>query len=410
MEQQETTLRSTRAKAGLQQRLARRFLFTVLNQLQHGELIICEDNEVVGQFGTHGTQPSARLDVRNPQVYRQLLVRGDIGAGESYVAGHWETPDLTAVIRVFAANLEIMDAIQRRFSWISWPLQKLSYLGRFNNRRRAKENIAAHYDLGNTLYQSFLDPRMQYSSAVYPSDRSTLAEAQEHKLARLCDMLDLQESDHLVEIGSGWGGLAIYAAGQYGCQVTTTTISKEQYQWACEQVQKAGLEDQVTVLLQDYRDLTGQYDKLVSVEMIEAVGARYLPTFFRQCQALLKPAGKMALQAITIADQRLEAYNRHVDFIQRHIFPGGYLVSVELLGRLFRRHTNLVVRQLNDIGRDYAQTLSDWRAAFNASFPVLAEQGYDEQFQRLWNYYLSYCEGGFRERRISTVQLLASGK
>ncbi|RUO31684.1 SAM-dependent methyltransferase [Aliidiomarina sedimenti] len=377
-------------------------------RLKHGHLILTEQGHVVGEFGNKQDPLHARIDVQSARMYRRFLLNGDIGAGESYIDGDWQTPDLVAVIRIFARNLDAMDEIASRFGWLTWPLQKLTFMSRRNSKRKAKENILSHYDLGNELYSRFLDPQMQYSSAVYPDQDASLADAQSYKLKRLCDMLDLQPGDHLLEIGTGWGGLAVYAAKHYGCKVTSTTISDAQLAYAQTRVSAEGLDKQVTLLNQDYRDLEGTFDKLVSVEMIEAVGQQYLAGFFRKCSQLLKPSGRMVLQAITIADQRAERYNRDVDFIQQHVFPGGYLPSVELIGRLTRKKTDMVIRQLDDIGLDYAQTLSDWRQAFNQHAKELSELGYDERFTRFWNYYLCYCEGGFSERRVSAVQLLAT--
>lgn len=396
------------AGPGLVEKYSRQLALKALSYLKQGYLILTEQGSIVGEFGDKTSALQARIEVVNNRTYRRFLFEGDIGAGESYVDGDWNTPDLLAVIRLFAVNLEAMDKIASRFSWLSWPLQKLAFFAKRNSRTNARQNILQHYDLGNNLYTRFLDSRMQYSSAVYPQPEATLEQAQQHKLARLCRMLDLQPGDHLLEIGTGWGGLAIYAAQHYGCRVTTTTISKAQYQYACEQVAEYGLQQQITLLTDDYRDLQGQYDKLVSVEMIEAVGKRWLPAFFRRCDALLKPNGRMVLQAITIADQRVSRYDRDVDFIQQVVFPGGYLPSVGMINRLLGTETSMVLRQLDDIGLDYARTLADWRQRFNQRRHELETFGYDERFNRFWNYYLSYCEGGFAERCVSAVQLLAT--
>ncbi|MFU8783772.1 class I SAM-dependent methyltransferase [Aliidiomarina sp.] len=390
------------------ERFAQNLMFRVLKHLAFGELHIVQDGKVIGRFGEVDAQPSARIEIINPQTYVKFVFGGDIGAGDAFIAGDWHSPDLTKVIELFAANLTVLDKLEARLAWLSWPLQMVSHMRKRNSKTRAKENIAAHYDLGNELYTRFLDQRMQYSSAVYPSSESTLDEAQEEKLRRLCEMLELTADDHLLEIGTGWGGLAIFAAENYGCKVTTTTISEEQFKFAENLVAERGLQSKVTLLKEDYRDLTGQYDKLVSVEMIEAVGAEYMAVFFRKCNALVKPGGSMVLQAITIADQRLEKYNRNVDFIQKYIFPGGYLPSIELVSRMFRKHTEMVVREVSDIGLDYARTLADWRQRFNHRFDELKAFNYDERFARMWNYYLCYCEGGFNQRSISAVQLKAT--
>jgi len=389
---------------------ARRFLLKLMSHLQHGRLTLLEQGSHVGSFGQAAAETDlhAEVNVLHPSFYRRMLFGGSIASGELFIDKSWETPELTPVIQVFARNLPALDAFEAKFTWLTLPFQKFQHWRRSNTKTQAKENISAHYDLGNDLYETFLDSRMQYSSAVYPTQTATLEEAQAHKLKRLCEALELSAEDHLVEIGTGWGGLAIFAAQHYGCRVTTTTISDEQHKFAMARVEALGLSEKITLLKQDYRDLEGQYDKLVSVEMIEAVGERYLPTFFEKCSSLLKPDGKMALQAITIADQRMNSYANSVDFIQKHIFPGGFLPSIEMMSRLFSKQTDMVVRQLSDIGLDYAKTLADWRERFNAHKQALEKHGYDDRFARLWNYYLCYCEGGFLERRVSAVQLVAT--
>ena len=399
---------STKMNASFIERSARKVLFKILSHLNVGQLTMVEDGEIVGVFGNAESQLHARIEVNNTRTYSRFLLQGDVGAGEAFIDGDWSSPDLTQVIRLFAANLQALDRLERKLAWLSWPLRMLGHLRRRNSKRQAKENIAAHYDLGNELYLRFLDQRLQYSSAVYPSIDASLDAAQDYKLHRLCEMLELNEKDQLIEIGTGWGGLAIYAAQNYGCHVTTTTISEEQYAYAKARIEELGLTDKITLLKEDYRDLTGTYDKLVSVEMIEAVGAEYLPEFFRKCSSLLKEDGRMVLQAITIADQRLKTYNRNVDFIQRHIFPGGYLPSMELLAKMYRKYTDMNIRLMDDIGLHYADTLKDWRINFNRKQGELEAFGYDDRFARLWNYYLCYCEGGFRERTVSAVQLMAT--
>lgn len=390
---------------GFSDKLSREIGLRALKQLQHGFLVMTENGHTVGEFGDPNAAIQARVDVHRSRMYRRFLFNGDIGAGESYIDGDWSSPDLVAVIRLFAQNLDAMDSIAKRFGWLTWPLQKLMFLARRNSKRNAKQNILSHYDLGNELYSRFLDPLMQYSSAVYPRFDATLEEAQQHKLKRLCDMLDIQPGDSVLEIGTGWGGLAIYMAQHYDCHVTTTTISDAQLAYAKAKVERLGLSDRITLLNQDYRELQGQYDKLISVEMIEAVGKAYLPSFFKQCNQLLTPNGRMVLQAITIADQRIQRYNRDVDFIQQHVFPGGYLPSNELIAKLTCKHTDMVIRKVDDIGLDYARTLADWRHAFRSRAHELQTLGYDERFARFWKYYLCYCEGGFTERRVSAVQM-----
>ncbi len=285
--------------------------------------------------------------------------------------------------------------------------EKLKHQLRGNSKQVAKSNILAHYDLGNAMYQTFLDPRMMYSSAVYPNADSTLAEAQTHKLKLICEKLELCDTDRVIEIGTGWGGFAIFAVQNYGCHVTTTTISDAQYDEAITRIKKAGLSKKITVLKQDYRDLKGKFDKLVSIEMIEAVGYEYLPTFFAKCNDLLKDDGKMMLQAITFNDQGYEDYLNSVDFIQTHIFPGGNLLSKTEIINQFTEQTDMAVMRMTDYGYNYAHTLHDWREAFFNHIEKVKSLGYDDSFIRLWDFYFSYCEGGFLERTIGVVQVEA---
>ena len=331
-----------------------------------------------------------------------------MGAGESYLDGLWDSDDVTAVVRIFARNLPTLDEWENKFKWLTMPINKIQHLARRNTKDQAKKNIEAHYDLGNKLYTRFLDPTMMYSSAIYPDPNATLNDAQNYKLKAICDKLQLTEADHLIEIGTGWGGLAVYAAKHYGCNVTTTTISEEQHAWAKDWIEREGLENKITLLKKDYRLLDGKYDKLVSIEMIEAVGKQYLGNFFEKCASLLKDDGLMLLQSITIDDRRYDSYSNSVDFIQKYIFPGGFLPSQYQLNAHLKKYTNMMIRDLHDIGVDYAKTLNHWYEAFISAKDELLNDGYDERFMRMWTYYLKYCEGGFLERTISTVQLVIS--
>ncbi|WP_339880545.1 cyclopropane-fatty-acyl-phospholipid synthase family protein, partial [Pseudidiomarina gelatinasegens] len=389
-------------------KVLRKTVLGLLGKLTEGYLVVKERGEVVGKFGSETSSLKAEIDIQKRDFYRRFLFGGSIGAAELFMDESWTTPNLTHVIQIFARNLPALDAAEAKLSWLLLPIQKFQHWRRNNSKRQAKENISAHYDLGNDLYRAFLDPSLQYSSAVYPRVDADLAEAQQHKLKRLCDSLELKPEDHLLEIGTGWGGLAVFAAKHYGCHVTTTTISEEQFRYTEALIAKENLGDKITLLKNDYRDLTGTYDKLVSVEMIEAVGRKYMATFFNTCNRLLKPNGKMALQAITIADQRMKSYANSVDFIQKYIFPGGFLPSITMMSEMFTKHTSMVIRHVDDIGFDYAKTLADWRVKFNKAHPQLMQHGYDERFGRMWNYYLCYCEGGFLERAVSAVQLVAT--
>lgn len=383
-----------------------RIVFGILRQVSFGALTL-HHGEQTEVFGDPNHPLQAALTIHSQDVFQTLLFKGDIGVAEAFIEGKWSSPELTKVIEFFVANQSALDAIERKLG----PLLRLGYFAKKFKRRnsvtQAKQNILAHYDLGNHLYSEFLDPHMQYSSGIYPDVNASLEQAQDCKLATICQRLDLQPEDHVMEIGTGWGGLAIYMAQHYGCQVTTTTISDAQHDYAWNKIVELGLEKQITLLRQDYRELEGQYDKLVSIEMIEAVGHEYLDNFFAKCNALLKPNGLMLLQAITIADQRYEHYRKGVDFIQTYIFPGGCLPSVQRLSNKIAEQTDMVIHELHDIGLHYAKTLAHWRQRFLAAWPRLSEQGFDHQFKLLWLYYLCYCEGGFKQRAISTVHLSA---
>ncbi|QLK61854.1 methyltransferase domain-containing protein [Enterobacteriaceae bacterium Kacie_13] len=386
---------------------ARALILGVLKQLHGAGLTLRETGENAIFFGDPTAPLQGEIEVHNLRAYRRVLLGGSIAAGESYIDGDWTTPNLTTVLQLLAENLKLVDKLEARLSWITAPVNSLIHFFRRNSPSQARKNISAHYDLGNDFYQGFLDEKMLYSSAWYQEPQMTLEQAQEAKMRRLCDHLQLHAGDHLLEIGTGWGAMAEFAAREYGCQVTTTTISREQYDFACQRIEKAGLTDRVTVLFEDYRALRGQFDKLVSIEMIEAVGKRYLKTFFRRCNALLKPNGRMAIQAITIADQRYASYSRNVDFIQRYVFPGGFLPSITAMNETMTRCTGLVVRDLFDIGFDYARTLHEWRERVQRYWNAQLDGAHDERFRRLWLFYLCYCEAGFRARTISTVQLIA---
>lgn len=386
----------------------RTLVLNIFSKLTYGQLEIVEGS-------THSYFPQTvceqsikgKIHIHDPSVYRDFVKGGSIGAAEAFIDGKWSSPNLTNVIRVFAKAQQQTDSLEANKSWLNRLKNTISHWQNRNTQSGSKRNILAHYDLGNELYTRFLDPDMMYSSAIYPTDNSSLNEAQQHKLATICQRLSLNENDHLLEIGTGWGGLAIYAAQNYGCRVTTTTISDAQYAYAQARIEKLGLTDKITLLKEDYRDLTGSFDKVVSIEMIEAVGYDFLPSFFKQCNDRLKVGGKLLIQSITIADQRFDYYKNNVDFIQRYIFPGGFLPSVNVLTQNITDHSELVVESLDDIGLDYAKTLAHWRDNFLASWLDLTQHDYDETFKRLWLYYFAYCEGAFLERSTSTVHLVA---
>ncbi|WP_412971128.1 class I SAM-dependent methyltransferase [Glaciecola sp. MF2-115] len=390
------------------ERTYRQLFIKAMQNMPEGHLTLKENGSLVAQCGDPEQDLHAEVNILDNSAYKRLLFGGSVASGETFTDGSWTSPNLTNVIRIFARNLSTLDEWESKFKWITMPALKLQHFMRRNSREQAKKNISAHYDLGNKLYTKFLDPSMMYSSAIYPSPDASLAEAQENKLRSICEKLQLKPSDHVVEIGTGWGGLAIYASKHYGCKVTTTTISDEQFDYAQKWVAEEGLEDKITLLKKDYRLLEGKFDKLVSIEMIEAVGKAYLANFFEKCSSLLKPNGLMLLQAITIDDRRYDSYSNSVDFIQKHIFPGGFLPSQFAINQFLKKNTDMNIRDLHDIGLDYAKTLHDWHLAFERNKEALEKDGYDERFARLWKYYLNYCEGGFLERAISTVQLVIS--
>lgn len=385
--------------------ILRRGVLRQLARLRNGQLVVTEgDDRHV--FGAAGSVIQGEIHILDSATWGMVASNGSIGAGEAFIHGYWTSPDLTAVIRVFVSNLEVLDAMEGGMARLGRPfIQGLHWLNR-NTRQGSQKNIAAHYDLGNELFEQFLDPTMMYSAAQFLTAEDTLEQAQLNKLQRICQKLALKPEDHLLEIGTGWGSMAIYAAQHYGCKVTTTTLSKEQFAYTEKRIAALGLQDQITLLLKDYRDLTGQFDKLVSIEMIEAVGHRFLPTYFKQCAHLLKDNGLMLLQAITIREQRYAQAKRSVDFIQRYIFPGGALPSVHKMLEIVGGETDMNLLHMEDFGLHYARTLRIWHDNFRHAHGYLAEQGYDDYFLRLWEFYLCYCEGGFLEGAIGTAQLL----
>jgi cyclopropane-fatty-acyl-phospholipid synthase len=392
-------------------RAARWIVLRLLRSLRGGELVIVEGGVRIS-FGEWLPERPLRavVQLHSRRFYRALL-RGSLGLGESYTDGVWDCDDLVALTRIAALNVRSLDNLRRALAPVLIPSQRwVRWLAR-NTPRRSRRQIAAHYDLGNELFSLFLDRTMMYSCAVFESSSTTLEQASLAKLERVCRKLELCPQDHVLEIGTGWGGFAVYAAAHYGCRVTTTTISREQHAYTTERVRQAGLQDRVTVLLADYRDRVeigrhGRYDKLVSIEMIEAVGWQLFPTFFRRCSELLRDDGAMLLQAIVIDDRAYHVEKASKSFINTHIFPGGCLPSMQVISRCLARCTDLRTLNLEDITPHYAETLAHWRARFHSSTGRLAELGYDERFRRLWELYLCYCEGGFRERRIENVQLL----
>ena len=388
-------------------RFARSIIHKLLSGIKDCSLVIQEQDQtfIFGESGDSESDLKANIHILKPGFYRACLLKGSIGAAEAYLAGIWKTDNLTNVIQVFSRNIDHMNNMDSGITKLLMVVDRIRHKLSANTLNQSKKNIQAHYDLSNAFFELFLDKQMMYSSAVFPTPESDLDQASSFKLQLLADGLEIDSSHHVIEIGSGWGGMAVYLASNFGCKVTTTTISDAQRQYAMQKVKDNKLEHLITVLDQDYRKLSGKYDRLISVEMIEAVGHEYFPEFFRVCNKLVKPGGRMVLQAITIPEQRYDAARRSVDFIQRYIFPGGCLPSTQVLLENMGRHTEFKMEHLRDIGLDYATTLGIWRTRFFQNIEAVDALGFDNVFKRLWEFYLCYCEGGFREQAISAVQM-----
>lgn len=376
----------------------------MLKRLQHGQLRFAEQQ---GQrvFGNSQSNQVADVEVLDPRFYREIALGSSLGAGDAYVKGYWRSDDLLAVMQLFAQNLTQQQDLQT----VALPLQSLGRrLLRWSNRNSragSRRNIQRHYDLSNELFALFLDPTMTYSCGIFASEDATLEAASQEKYDRICRKLGLSATDHVVEIGCGWGGFAEHAAYHYGCRVTGITISGEQLAFAKERIARAGLAERVELRLCDYRDLEGSFDKLVSIEMIEAVGHEWHGTFFSKCSAVLKPSGEMLLQAITIPDDRYDYYRRSIDFIQKYIFPGGCLPSLGRISSTVSQMTDLRITHLEDFAADYARTLLAWRERFFSAVDQIGALGFDESFRRTWDYYFCYCAAGFLERQIGVAQI-----
>lgn len=388
------------------ERFAKKFVLKVLNKLEVGRIVL-EDGDKVMRFGqADDSVIEGRITVLNPAFYADLLRNGSIGCGESFMWQHWKSDDLVTLVRVIVLNLHILDGVDGGQSWFRKIATRVLHRLNANDLEGSRRNISAHYDLSNEFFESFLDPTMMYSSAIFADETMSLHEASLEKLRHICSRLQLKTTDHLLEIGTGWGSMAIYAAKHYGCRVTTTTLSQQQYDYTEKQIREEGLEDRIELLLEDYRDLRGSYDKLVSIEMIEAVGHEFYSSYFTQCSTLLKSDGLMLIQAICISDQRYDQAKQSVDFIQRYIFPGGCLPSNSVIAKHVSENTNMQIIGLEDITKDYALTLAHWRQRFLANTHTYLAQGLSSEFLLMWDYYLAYCQGGFMERVIHTSQTL----
>lgn len=386
-------------------RFLRTKLLEQLGRLRHGRLTLIEDGGAARTFGT-GNGAHATLTVRDARFYRDVALGGSLGAAEAFLDGSWTCDDLTALFRIMLWNASVMDGFETGLARFGASVARGVLQRRRNTVEGSRRNIGDHYDLGNDFFRLFLDESLTYSAAWFERPETTLFEASMEKIDRLCRKLELGPDDHLVEIGTGWGSLAIHAASQYGCRVTTTTISRQQYDVARERIDAAGLADRVTLLLEDYRNLQGVYSKLVSVEMIEAVGHEYLPDYFRHCQRLLAPGGRLALQAILMAEHRYAQYLRTPDFIQRYVFPGSHIPALSAIMNATAQGTDFTMVHMEDLTPHYARTLREWRTRFIANLDAVRRLGYPERFIRLWDYYLCYCEAGFTECNVLDFQFV----
>lgn len=402
-----TRTRDDAAFSGLD-RFLRRQLLERMRGLRHGRLVLSDACGTTELGEPARAQPTLQihLQVLDPGFYRAVACHGSVGAGESYMDGQWRCDNLVGLIQLLVRNRDLLDGMESGLARLGGLAMRLWHALRRNTRDGSRRNIAAHYDLGNDFFSLFLSADLMYSSAIWSDPADTLETASARKLERICRQLDLKPTDRVIEIGTGWGGFALYAAQHYGCHVTTTTISREQHALASRRVAEAGMKGHVTLLLEDYRDLEGQYDKLVSIEMVEAIGAPYLDVYFGKLGSLLKPDGLALVQAITIEDHRYAQALKSVDFIKRHVFPGSFIPSISALLAAKTRASDLGLVRLEDFGSSYAQTLKAWRERFMAHLPQVRAQGFDERFVRLWEFYLAYCEGGFRERSIGVAHLL----
>jgi len=389
-------------------RFLRQRLLAQMAGLKRGRLILTDALGKI-ELGTPANEPTdimVHLDVLDAGFYRAVAANGSVGAGEAYMDGMWRCDNLVGLIQLLVRNRDLLDGMETGMARLGGMAMRAWHALQRNTRTGSRRNIAAHYDLGNDFFELFLSPDLMYSSAIWDGADDTLEAASERKLERICRKLDLQPTDRVVEIGTGWGGFALYAAQHYGCHVTTTTISKEQHDLAKARIEAAGMGAHVTLLLEDYRDLTGTYDKLVSIEMIEAIGAQYIDTYFAKLGSLLKPDGLALLQAITIEDHRYAQAVKEVDFIKRHVFPGSFIPSISAMLDAKTRVTDLALVQMEDFGLSYARTLEAWRGRFISRLSQVRAQGFDDRFVRMWEFYLAYCEGGFRERSIGVSHLL----
>ncbi len=376
-----------------------------LFRIKHGQITLIDGNHRI-TLGDPAHDLSVTVRVHNRRFYSRLLFGGEIGVSQSFLMGDWSCEQMTDLIRILIRNLSLADDCQRGFARLHHMFDRLRHGLRRNSQNGSLRNISQHYDIGNDFFSQFLDSTWSYSCGIFPSEESTLEEASIEKMDRICQKLELNPSDHLLEIGGGWGGLAVYAATHFGCRVTSTTLSSEQYMVACKRVKEADLESRVTILQKDYRNLHGNFDKIVSIEMIEAVGHQFYTTFFQKCSELVKPEGLMLLQGIVIKDQRFQQHITTVDFIRHFIFPGGCVPSVTALMQAMTQGSDMRLIDLEDITRHYVSTLQRWKLNFLSNIRIIQSLGYSERFTRMWELYFDYCEAGFAERQINTIHMV----
>lgn len=388
-------------------KFCRRLVHRQFDLITRGQLKVSEQGaETTFGGSTDSPELTASVAINHPSLYTQLVTRGTIGAAESFIDGHWRSDDLVAVVRVLLRNQSACVGLDGPWTKAAARIFDIQHWLRRNNKNGSRKNIAVHYDLGNEFFELFLDETLMYSCAIFDSPGVSLADASVRKLDHICRKLRLSANDHVLEIGTGWGSFAIHAAKNYGARVTTTTISEEQFNLAAQRIRTEGLEEKITLLKSDYRDLTGTYDKLVSIEMIEAVGQQYIPLFFQKCAGLLKPDGVMVIQAITAPDHGYTQSNDEVGFIKKYIFPGGFLPSISGMAEAAQRAANLRMVHLEDLTPHYALTMEHWRRKFLENLPRIRKLGMSEHFLRMWEFYMAYCEGAFHERAIGNVQIV----
>ena len=397
-----TTIKS---KPSILAKIFKNLILSQFRKINHGCIILNEGNKKI-IFGDQGSSLNAEVNIYSDEFYILAGSGGDLGIAEAYAAGYWDADDMVKLIQIVIKNQEVQKSLEGGLAKLISPINRYIHRSRRNTVSGSKENIVAHYDLSNEFFQTWLDKSMTYSCAIFEPEDLSLFDASKEKLDRICRKLNIQADDHVVEIGTGWGSFAVHAAKEYGCRVTTTTISNQQHAYVSDLIEKEDLKDKITLLKNDYRELKGQYDKLVSIEMIEAVGYNFIQQFFQTCSDLLKPNGLMAIQGITYHEQGFDNHLNSVDFIKKYIFPGSNLVSVNHVLSVIKNFTDLSLVHLEDITKYYAETLKLWREKYKEEMSKIKKMGYSDEFLRMWDYYFIYCEAGFRERFIGDVQLV----